>query len=112
MFHSQLAEFINPFNDALKMPDVALRLSLHNMSSLAMLDGLVTQQAAVMSYSNDFLAMTFVSLAAFPLLLLLRSSKLVAAAPARRCGRSARAGERRGACGGDGLRSSTRGAAR
>jgi DHA2 family multidrug resistance protein len=79
VFHSQLAEFINPFNDALKMPDVALRLSLHSMNSLATLDGLVTQQAAVMSYSNDFLAMTFVSLAAFPLLLLLRSSKLVSA---------------------------------
>ena len=47
-----------------------------------MLDGMVTQQAAVMSYSNDFLLMTFVSLAAFPLLLLLRSSKLVAAGAA------------------------------
>ena len=58
----------------------------------------------MMAYSNDFLVMTFVSLAAFPLLLLLRSSKLVAArAAAQARERSARAGERRGACGGDGL---------
>ena len=112
MFHSQLVEFINPFNDALKMPDVARRDFDCAARARGALDGLVTQQAAVMAYSNDFLVMTFVSLAAFPLLLLLRSSKLVAARRRRRCGRSARAGERRGACGGDGLRSSTLGAAR
>ena len=33
-----------------------------------------------MAYSNDFLLMTFVSLCAFPLLALIRSPKLVAAA--------------------------------
>ena len=33
-----------------------------------MLEALVTQQAAVMAYSNDFLLMTFVCLCAFPLL--------------------------------------------
>jgi len=76
VFHSQLVEFVTPFNDALKMPDAA-RLSLHSTSSLAAIDGIVSQQAAVMSYSNDFLVMTFVSLAAFPLLLLLRAPKLV-----------------------------------
>ncbi len=82
VFHSQLVEFINPFSDALKMPEAALRFSLHNATSLAALDGLVTQQASVISYSNDFLIMTFVSLAAFPLLLLLRSSRAAAATPA------------------------------
>jgi DHA2 family multidrug resistance protein len=46
-----------------------------------MIDGLLTQQAAIMAYSNDFLLMTFVSLAAFPLLFLLRSSKAPAARP-------------------------------
>ena len=71
VFHSQLVEFINPFSDALKLNHI----SLINPATLAGLDGMVTQQAAVMSYSNDFLAMTFVSLAAFPLLLLIRGSK-------------------------------------
>ena len=36
---------------------------------------MVTQQAASMAYSNDFLLMMFVSLSAFPLLALIRSPK-------------------------------------
>jgi MFS transporter, DHA2 family, multidrug resistance protein len=75
VFHSQLAEFINPFSDALRMPAAAVRFNVHSLPSLAAMDALVTQQAAVMSYSNDFLLMTFVSLAAFPLLMLIRKSK-------------------------------------
>ena len=42
---------------------------------MAAIDGMVTQQAAVMAYSNAFLAMTFVSLAAFPLLALIRGGR-------------------------------------
>jgi MFS transporter, DHA2 family, multidrug resistance protein len=84
VFHSQLVEFINPFNNALSMPGVVGKFSLHNVKSLAALDGIVTQQAAVMAYSNDFLIMTFVSLAAFPLLLLIRGAKKApGAAPAK-----------------------------
>ena len=76
----------------MKMPDVAGTIvDAASLGDLAALDGIVTQQAAVIAYSNDFLLMTFVSLAAFPLLALIRSSK---AAPAA---------SRRGR-GGDGLR--------
>jgi DHA2 family multidrug resistance protein len=74
-FHSQLAEQISPFNDALRAPMVSRILSTATESGRALLDGMLTQQAAIMAYSNDFLLMTFVSLAAFPLLFLLRSSK-------------------------------------
>ena len=80
-FHSQLADHISPFNDALHAPAVANILSTKTDSGRAMLDGLLTQQAAIMAYSNDFLLMTFVSLAAFPLLFLLRSSSKAAASP-------------------------------
>ena len=45
------------------------------LPNLETLEGLVTQQAAMMAYSNDFLLMTLVSLAAFPLLALIRSPK-------------------------------------
>jgi MFS transporter, DHA2 family, multidrug resistance protein len=85
-FHSQLAEQITPFNDALHAPGVSTILSTNTDTGRAMLDGLITQQAAVMAYSNDFLLMTFVSLAAFPLLFLLRASKAPASAgpPGRR----------------------------
>jgi DHA2 family multidrug resistance protein len=77
--HSQLVEHVTPFSDAMHMP-VAGMLSGIGLPNLAMMEQLVTQQAAAMAYSNDFLLMTLVSLAAFPLLALIRSPK---AAPAQ-----------------------------
>jgi DHA2 family multidrug resistance protein len=79
-FHADLVEHVTPFNDGLRLPDAAI-LAGRSLANLATLDGLVTQQAAMMAYSNDFLLLTFVSLAAFPLLVLIRSSKAKAAAP-------------------------------
>jgi len=73
-YHSQLVEHTTPFSDALKMPDAAM-LSGHGLPNLAALEEMVTQQAAAMAYSNDFLLMTLVSLCAFPLLALIRSPK-------------------------------------
>jgi MFS transporter, DHA2 family, multidrug resistance protein len=75
VFHSQLIENITPFNAALQMPWIAGPLSIASQTGRAALDGVVTQQAAIMAYSNDFLLMTFVSLAAFPLLLLIRRAQ-------------------------------------
>lgn len=74
-YHSQLVEFITPFSDALKMPGALGGLTIGSTRGLGFIDGLITQQAAVLAYSNDFLIMTFVSLAAYPLLALIRSSK-------------------------------------
>ena len=75
--HAQLANYINPFSDALKMPDVVGRISTMGQG-LGAIEGMVTQQAAVMAYSHAFLSMTFVSLAAFPLLALIRGAKKAA----------------------------------
>ena len=80
VFHSQLVEFINPFNDALKTPDAAGKFALQSGQSLATLDGLVTQQAAAIAYANDFLIMTYLALLAFPLLALFHVPKAVPAA--------------------------------
>ena len=77
VFHSQIGEHVSPFNDAMKLPNAAA-LTSQSIGTLAQLDGLVTQQAAIMAYSNDFLLMTFVSIAAFPLLALIRSAKSIA----------------------------------
>jgi DHA2 family multidrug resistance protein len=82
IFHSQLVEHVTPFNDAMRMPNASM-LSGHGMPSLAMLEGVITQQAAAMAYSNDFLFMTVISLCAFPLLALIRSPKAVEAAASR-----------------------------
>jgi MFS transporter, DHA2 family, multidrug resistance protein len=74
-FHSQLVEHLTPFNDALKMPDVKAVMDWTTVSGRAMLDQLVTQQAAIMAYGNDFKLMMFISLAAFPLLLAIKGAK-------------------------------------
>jgi len=74
VFHSQLVEHVSPFSDAMKLPDAAV-LAGRTVGALARLDGLVTQQAAIIAYSNDFLLMTLVSLSAFPLLALIRSAR-------------------------------------
>jgi DHA2 family multidrug resistance protein len=70
-FHSQLIEHITPFSDALREPYAAV-LADRSLRGLAVLDGIVTQQAAVISYSNVFYAMTVISLVAFPLVMLMR----------------------------------------
>ncbi len=77
-YHSQLVEHVTPFSDALHMPNAGM-LSGMSLPNLAALEGMVTQQAAAMAYSNDFLLMTFVSLAAFPLLALIRSPRATSA---------------------------------
>jgi DHA2 family multidrug resistance protein len=79
-FHSQLVERVTPFNDALHMPNAAA-FAEHSQRTLAMLDGLVTQQAAVISYANDFLLMTILSLVSFPVVVMMRPPKAAPAAP-------------------------------
>jgi len=63
----------------MRLPDAAT-IAGQSLGALARLDGLVTQQAAIIAYSNDFLLMTFVSLSAFPLLALIRAAKSAPAA--------------------------------
>jgi DHA2 family multidrug resistance protein len=88
VFHSQLVEHVTPFNDAMRLPNAAA-LAGHSLRNLALLDGVVTQQAAVIAYSNDFLLMTIISLVAFPLVLMMRAPKAAPAAPAARADEAA-----------------------
>jgi DHA2 family multidrug resistance protein len=73
-FHSQLAEHVTPFNDAMRLPDAAA-LADYSQRGLAVLNGMVTQQAEVISYSNDFLMMTIISLVTFPFVLMMNKPK-------------------------------------
>jgi DHA2 family multidrug resistance protein len=77
-YHSQLVERVTPFSDAMHLPNAGA-LAAPGLPTLETLEALVTQQAAIMAYSNDFLLMTLVSLCAFPLLALIRSPKSAAA---------------------------------
>jgi MFS transporter, DHA2 family, multidrug resistance protein len=72
--HAEIGAYLTPFNPVL----AALRhMHLANPASLAgraQLDGLVTQQASIIAYANDFKLLMILSLAVIPLLLLLRSA--------------------------------------
>jgi DHA2 family multidrug resistance protein len=75
LMHARLGEYVTPFNNALQMPDVANTLNLASEQGKAILDQIVTLQANVIAYSNDFVLLMWLTLAAMPLLLIIGTSK-------------------------------------
>ena len=75
VMHARLTEPITPFNDALQMPDVAVDLNLNTDPGRAMLDGIVTQQATMIAYLNDFKLLMVLTLAMIPLVLLIGTAQ-------------------------------------
>jgi DHA2 family multidrug resistance protein len=73
VMHANLAEHVTPFNNALTMPDVASALDLATDRGRALLDLILTQQASIIAYANDFKMLMLFSLAAAPLVFILRS---------------------------------------
>jgi MFS transporter, DHA2 family, multidrug resistance protein len=73
--HAHLAEFINPFNDALKAPDVASILNTATNAGRAMLDLLLTQQAMIIAYANDFKLLMLLTAATIPLVFFIGTSR-------------------------------------
>jgi len=74
--HVELGAAISAYNSVLRQ--VAPGAVAGNPLALAQLDGLVNQQAAMISYINDFKLMMIVTLAAIPLALILRKPKMLA----------------------------------
>jgi len=72
--HARLTESLTPFNDALQMPDVAEHLNVHSQSGLALLDSIVTQQAALIAYLNDYKLLMVLTLAMIPLVMIIRAA--------------------------------------
>lgn len=72
--HARLAESVTPFNQALADPAAAL-LDPATETGRALLESTITQQATIIAYANDFLLIMVVTLLAFPLILLLRTSR-------------------------------------
>ena len=79
--HAEIAGHVTPFNPLLELQMPGLTGS-DAVSALAQLNGMVTQQAAMIAYLNDFKLMMFVTLSALPLLLILRRPAQAKAAPA------------------------------
>jgi MFS transporter, DHA2 family, multidrug resistance protein len=73
--HARLAESVTPFNDALQMPDIASHLDTHSELGRAMLDVIVTKQAAMIAYINDYWLLMVLTLAMIPLILIIGKSK-------------------------------------
>ncbi len=84
--HADLVAQINPFNQNLSLLGLnpALLATPAGAQTAAILDGMVTQQALMISYLDDFKAMFIITLFALPLLLLLRYKKLPPMAGAAR----------------------------
>jgi MFS transporter, DHA2 family, multidrug resistance protein len=75
IMHARIGEAVTPFNDALQMPDVATNLNLNTDVGRAVLDGIVTQQAALIAYLNDFKLLMILTLAMVPLVMLIGTTK-------------------------------------
>jgi MFS transporter, DHA2 family, multidrug resistance protein len=71
--HAALADYINPFNLALRGAVESGVYDLNTAQGLAAINGEVTRQAATLAYLQDFRLMMWITLAAVPLILLLRA---------------------------------------
>ena len=69
--HARLTENVTPFNDALQMPDVTGLLNINTDAGRALLDMIVTQQAAMIAYLNDYKLLMMLTLAMIPLVLII-----------------------------------------
>lgn len=72
---AELGDFVNPFNDALKMPDVANIINMSTDSGRAMIDQMLNMQALIIAYANDFRMMTIFALCALPVAFVIGKTK-------------------------------------
>jgi DHA2 family multidrug resistance protein len=74
--HAYLSEYVTPFNGPLQAPAVSSLLSTTTMSGRAMLDRLVTEQASIIAYGNDFKLLMYLTLATIPMVFFIGSSRV------------------------------------
>src|SRR5580698_148157 len=70
-----LSEHINPFNGALQMPDVRGMIDLNSDGGRALADAMVTIQAQIIAFSQDYQMVMIITLCAIPLAIMIGSSK-------------------------------------
>ena len=80
IMHETIGAAVTPFNNALQMQDVATNLNMATDAGKAMLDGIITQQAALIAYLNDFKLLMVLTLLMVPLVMLIGTTKSPAAA--------------------------------
>lgn len=72
---AELGDYVNPFNDALKMPDVANIINMTTDSGRAIIDQMLHMQALIIAYANDFRMLTFFALLALPVAFVIGPTK-------------------------------------
>jgi MFS transporter, DHA2 family, multidrug resistance protein len=72
--HANIAAYVTPFNPMLHMGNVMHMMSPFTRPGRAALDAVVTTQATMISYMDDFKLRMLMSLAAMPLVFMLRKS--------------------------------------
>ncbi len=77
IMHARLVESVTPFNSPLQMPDAASVLNMTTDAGKALLDAIVTQQAVIIAYANDYKLLLVLSVVAMPLVLFVGSSAAV-----------------------------------
>ena len=70
-----LSEHINPFNHALQMPDVRGMIDLSTDAGRAMADAMVSVQAQIIAFSQDYQMVMIFVLCAIPLAIMIGSTK-------------------------------------
>jgi DHA2 family multidrug resistance protein len=78
--HARLIEDVTPFNNALQMPNVRSIIDLTTDTGRALLDGIVTQQAMLIAYLNDYKLLMYLTLIVIPLIFIIGSTKKAAPA--------------------------------
>jgi DHA2 family multidrug resistance protein len=73
--HARLVEFVTPFAGALDTFGPTVQFDVKTDTGRAMLDALISQQAAIIAYSEDFRLLKFLLVATIPFILMLGSSK-------------------------------------
>jgi DHA2 family multidrug resistance protein len=70
-----LSEHINPFNQALQMPDVHRLINLNSDTGRALADLLLTTQAQIIAFARDYQLVMFFILGSIPLAIMIGSTK-------------------------------------
>ena len=70
-----LSEHVNPFNQALQMPDVSGMINLGTDKGRAMADVMVQLQAQIIAFSQDYQLVMFFILGSIPLAIMIGSTK-------------------------------------
>jgi DHA2 family multidrug resistance protein len=77
-----MAETMTPFSFGIPLSGASTMLDSSTLGGQALIEQMVMRQAAIISYSNDYLLMCVVTLIALPLVLLLRKPRAASSTPA------------------------------